>query len=110
MTVRLYSIGKEAIKIISHYVPALAELECRQFPGARHSFHLLAAAVEQFRDVANVQNILAARAHLSSFHNCVSTNTPLHIHWNTVTTSIWSNVVSQRSFFPTFAPDGAEPH
>jgi hypothetical protein len=62
MTVLLYLIGQEALKVLSLDVPAFAELECRQFPGACHSLDLLAAAVEQFRDVANVQNVFAARA------------------------------------------------
>jgi hypothetical protein len=60
MTIRLYRICEKAFKIVRAYIPNLAKLECGQFASARHALDLLGAAVEDFREIVNVQHTLFA--------------------------------------------------
>jgi len=68
MTIRLYRICEKAFKIVRAYIPNLAKLECGQFASARHALDLLGAAVEDFREIVNVQHTLFAPHATLLFH------------------------------------------
>jgi hypothetical protein len=58
MTIRLYPICEEELKVIRAHVPHLAKLKRWQFSTARHALDLLGAATEDLGHIMNVQNTL----------------------------------------------------
>src|SRR5689334_17722902 len=60
MTIRLYSICEKALKIVRTHVPDFSELKCGQLATASHALDLFGAAIENLRQIMNVQHTLFA--------------------------------------------------
>jgi hypothetical protein len=60
MTIRLYRMCKKGLKVVWAYVPNFSELECGQLATASHALDLLGAAIEDSRQIVNVQHTLFA--------------------------------------------------
>jgi hypothetical protein len=60
MTIRLYRMCEKGLKVVRAYVPNFSELECGQLAAASHALDLLGTAIEDSRQIVNVQHTLFA--------------------------------------------------
>jgi hypothetical protein len=60
MTIRLYRMCKKGLKVVRAYVPNFSELEGGKLAAASHALDLLGTAIEDSRQIVNVQHTLFA--------------------------------------------------
>jgi hypothetical protein len=71
MTIRLYRICEKALKVVRAHIPDFSELECGQLAPASHALDLLGAAIEDSRQIMNVQHTLFAPHAIAPFREFV---------------------------------------
>jgi hypothetical protein len=71
MTIRLYRMCQKRLKVVRAYVPNFSKLECGQLAAASHALDLLGAAIEDSRQIVNVQHTLFAPHAIAPFREFV---------------------------------------
>jgi hypothetical protein len=67
MTIRLYRIREKPLKVVWAHKPNFSELECRQLTTASHTLDFFGAAIEDLRQIVNVQHTLFAPHAIAPF-------------------------------------------